>query len=354
MLGISVDAVVDERRDVEITLADDPSSGSLRVADVLFATPETDWLTEASLPRRPLALADVRQAGGRPLAVPGQLPVLYGSRDPLVGTDSGLALGIDVFGGAFFLLSRYEEIVPGTRDGHGRFQAAGSLLAEERLLDRPLVDEYVELLWAVMLLAWPRLQRRRRHATLRLSHDVDLPVCRIPRSEALRLARRDLRRERAPGVALRRLATSAVSRHVPPRYDLYYTFGRLMRESESLGLRSAFYFMAGNTGGAIDGNYCLHESWALQLLGEIHRRGHEIGLHPSYNTFRDPQAIHAEFQHLRAACSGQGSNRRSSADVSTTCGGPIPSPGRPGRMPASRTIRPLGCRPGRFPGRDLP
>lgn len=306
MLGVTAEVIVEDRRDVEITLADDPSGARLRVADVLFATSENDWLAEASLPRRPLTRVDVGRLDGHALPAPERLAVLYGDGQPLVEDGSSLALGIDVFGGAFFMLSRYEELATSNRDSHERFAAAGSLLGEEGLLGWPLVDEYVELLWNLLSRLWPRLQRRQRRPTLRLSHDVDLPVCRIPRPEAWRLARRDLRRERAPVVAVRRLATSALNRRVRPEYDLYYTFEWLMRESESLGLRSAFYFMTGNTGGAIDGNYRIDEPWALRLLAEIHARGHEIGLHPSYNTFRDPQAIDAEFQRLRTACSAAG------------------------------------------------
>ena len=34
----------------------------------------------------------------------------------------------------------------------------------------------------------------------------------------------------------------------------------------------------------------------------IHQRGHEIGLHPSYNTYLDPGAIASEAARLRAIC----------------------------------------------------
>ncbi len=305
-LGLSAELVLDDRRDVEITLAGDSSGARLHVADVLFATAENDWLTEASLPRRPLARTYLHQIGGQSLPVAEPLPVLYGDGEPLVAGELQVRLGIDVFGAAFFLLSRYEELASVTRDSQDRFSAAGSLAYEERLLDRPLVNEYVELLWTLLSRLWPRLRRCRRKATLRLTHDVDLPLCRIPLSEARRLARRDLRREHAPLVALRRLATAALGGKVPPRHDLYNTFDLLMRESESLGVQSAFYFMACNTGGAIDGNYRLDDPWILHLLREISNRGHEIGLHPSYNTFRDPDAVRTEFQSLMAACAAAG------------------------------------------------
>ena len=41
---------------------------------------------------------------------------------------------------------------------------------------------------------------------------------------------------------------------------------------------------------------------SLGLLRSLHERGHEIGLHPSYRTFRDGEQTLREFQALRRAC----------------------------------------------------
>ena len=40
----------------------------------------------------------------------------------------------------------------------------------------------------------------------------------------------------------------------------------------------------------------------LDLMQRIHKRGHEIGLHPSYGTFQKPELIRQEADRLRAAC----------------------------------------------------
>lgn len=301
-LGQSARFAMEDRTDVEIRLSGAPSNERLLVADVLFAMPLERWLTQDSMPRRPLPRVSVDQLGLARGPVVDPLPALYGEGEPMRTSGTEHRLGIDVFGSSFFLLTRYEEVVSETRDPHDRFPAQASILGQERLLDRPLVNEYAEALWSALARLWPRLERRPRRMTVRLSHDVDLPVCRLPLFEARRLGLRDLRREHAPMVAARRFATAALKGRVPPRHDLYQTFDLLMRESEALGLRSAFYFMAGNTAGAIDGNYRLDEPWVRPLLREIHGRGHEIGLHPSYNTYQDPEALRSEFQKLRAAC----------------------------------------------------
>ncbi len=214
--------------------------------------------------------------------------------------------GIDVFGAVFFMLTRYEEFVSEVRDGHERFPATASLAHREGFLERPLVNEYVELLWTLLTQAWPRLERRSRRFALRLSHDVDFPLYRAPFHEARAVARRDLRREHAPLVALRRLANALAPGLVPKDLDLCNTFDFVMSASERLGLQSAFYFIAGNSAGAIDGSYTLDDPWIRKLLATIHRRGHEIGYQASYNTFRDPERTRAEAQTLLEACAAVG------------------------------------------------
>lgn len=305
-LGLSVELILDDREDLEITLSEGSPDASLRVADVLFATAERDWLKEASLPPHRLRRVNLGIPDQPHRHVADPLPVLYGNGPALEKSGRRWRLGIDVFGSTFFLLTRYEEIACAARDDHDRFPSRGSLAERELLLDRPLANEYADLLWSLLAELWPRLRRRSRRATLRLTHDVDLPHCRIPRYEARRLAIRNLKRETAPVAAVRHVLTASLGGRVPRRYDLYNTFDLIMRRSEELGLRSSFYFMAGNTGGGIDGNYSIDDPWILRLLRRISDRGHEVGLHPSYNTFLDAEATARELRALSAACSTAG------------------------------------------------
>ena len=64
-----------------------------------------------------------------------QIPVLFGS---IPGAD----IPIDVFGSAFWMLARVEELAKGALDNHGRFPASRSLAMREGFLDRPIIDEY--------------------------------------------------------------------------------------------------------------------------------------------------------------------------------------------------------------------
>nr|VFJ46296.1 MAG: hypothetical protein BECKFM1743A_GA0114220_100355 [Candidatus Kentron sp. FM]VFJ49562.1 MAG: hypothetical protein BECKFM1743C_GA0114222_100727 [Candidatus Kentron sp. FM]VFK07279.1 MAG: hypothetical protein BECKFM1743B_GA0114221_100366 [Candidatus Kentron sp. FM] len=50
--------ILSNRDDVRITLATQP--GEIRLPDVLFSTPDAQWLTEASMPPQPLDRWDTR------------------------------------------------------------------------------------------------------------------------------------------------------------------------------------------------------------------------------------------------------------------------------------------------------
>ena len=151
-LGLDWRLRTEERSDVRIGLEGEPSGPSVVLPDVLFATSPDEWLTAASLPSMPLASGTVADGLGA-LARGGRMPVLYGSptAGPLLSSDPhGARLEVDVFGSAFFMLSRYEEVVVADRDRYGRFPASSSLAARAGFLRWPVVDAYVELLWSAL------------------------------------------------------------------------------------------------------------------------------------------------------------------------------------------------------------
>ena len=49
-------------------------------------------------------------------------------------------LHFDLFSSVFYLLSRYEEYLPGAKDKHGRFSAKESIAFKNNFLDKPLVN----------------------------------------------------------------------------------------------------------------------------------------------------------------------------------------------------------------------
>ena len=300
-LGLAYSLAPGPPGSVRIT-AGDGSGGEVRVADDLFARMDTDWADPRWLPERPLGRWDTREAGLDATLVDPVLPVLYGQ-----GGVDGTTLGLDVFGSVFWMLTRHEEVVGAERDGHDRFPASASLAAREGFLDRPLVDEYVEVLWAVLKRQWPRLERKGRAYRLWLSHDVDIP--RSYGTGVVGLAKwlaADVVRRREPALAVRRARAYPMARNGLAEADPANSFSVIMDISERHGLCSAFYFIPVEGQRDVDAHYRLDDDWMRALLRRIRDRGHEVGLHASYDTFRDPERTRDEFHRLRDVAEDEG------------------------------------------------
>jgi hypothetical protein len=302
-LGLDWELAPEERSDVRIALAGEAGSRHLSLPEGLFATDPAAWLTEASLPPSPLPWREIE---GR------RLPILYGPRpvpSTVLSEDEGSAhVAIDVIGSAFFMLTRYEEVAVGARDAYGRFPVSSSVADREGFVGVPIVDAYVELMWTALRRLWPRLERRRRSFRLALTHDVDDPLASLGRT-APRLARQlaaDALVRRDLALTARRVRSWAAMRRGDHRLDPYNTFDFLMTVSERHGVASAFYFLATEEASTRNGPYTLEHPWVRALIARIHRRGHEIGYHAGFDTYRDAERTGEEFRRLRTAATELG------------------------------------------------
>lgn len=302
VLGLAFEIV--EGPEGEVALA---AAGRRLAMQSLFPRLDQDRaLWAQQLPVPPLAVLDANETLPA-AALEEPLPVLFG-KPQIESDDGGVRCGIDIFGAVFFMLSRFEEAALPDRDAHDRFPALASLAWKAGFLYRPLVDEYVELLWAMMKQLWPGLGRTRREGRVRVSCDVDQPFDRVGTSPRalLRSVGGDIAKRRDPGLAWRRTRNFFAHRRGDLRFDPYHTFDWYMDTCERHGHRAAFYFIADHSAGAIDGTYEIAEPRVLALLRSMHGRGHEIGMHGSYNTFRNPNQIANERRRLIEACDKAG------------------------------------------------
>ncbi len=248
-------------------------------------------------------------------AFPRTLPVfdeLIGERSlPLVTIRENQAeFNFDLFGGAFYLLSRYEEVVLPYRDALGRFPAESAAQVKAGLITRPLVNEYVECLWQVIKVLWPQCDRRKREFRMTISHDIDHLAFHRQYS-LMRGLKRAIRAllDRDPSMAMRFIASRKAVLNGELSGDPFFTLNQLMNASEERGLTSTFYFMAGGTDSLHDEDYQLTDPSVQQALVNIINRGHQLGIHPSYNTFNDPEAISCEMNNLRSTVEALGSTQ---------------------------------------------
>lgn len=193
----------------------------------------------------------------------------------------------------FHVLSGADENDPALRDSRERYDDRNGLLGRLGLTDTLVVDALAEDLLAVLRRTWPQIGGLDRDVRLHVSHDVDAPY--LYAFSGLRgLAKAALADARRVDVRLASLSAWMASVGGNDDADPYFLFDWLMDQSETHGLTSTFYFIAGRSGGRLDGDYDLGNPRMRRLLGRIVERGHDVGLHPSYNAFRSLDVIRAE------------------------------------------------------------
>lgn len=289
------------RTDVAISL--EGSVGELRLPDVLLGMPASHWLAPASLPPLPLAQWDARSLGAGGVVVAPLIPILYGASSPEIGRAGDiLSLSLDLLGSIFFMLTAYDELVCAERDEHGRFPATASVAQRAGFLERPLADEYAELLWHAMHSLWPRLRRSPPAPKLVLSCDVDQPFdCTVETAGTLlRACAGDFLKRRNPVLAAQRMRRFVANRRGDYRHDPCYAFDAYLDLCREFGLQAAFYFIPSSTE-PNNGCYVLTQPRIQSLLCKLADAGHEIGMHGCYQAYRDPRRTRAHRDLLAAA-----------------------------------------------------
>src|ERR1041385_2809395 len=231
-LGLDYDVKwKDETDHYEISL----NNKLISLPDVFFREADNQWLKESSLPVLPLK----RTAN--------DVPVLYGDGE------------IDIFGSIFFALTRYEEMCIKQFDSFERFDYKASVFYKEKLVDRPLVNEYLELLKNKLASLDPSVSFNQHRYTLSISHDVDVPLTfNEPVTDAVKKALGDLYYRRSPGLMLRRLFWRFVHIFNPSfERDPNMNLDFIMDEEEKFGLRGTFNFIPIPGPKDIDSHYSL-------------------------------------------------------------------------------------------------
>lgn len=300
-LGLNFGIQFHDQESVVITAGD---QRKLIIEDSFFSTAKDQWLKPDSLPTQPLKTWYVSKTPFANVTLNKKIPVIFG-RDPEgAGFYSNLGdkihLGLDIFGSAFFMLTRYEEVIKQDKDKHDRFPAVASLAYQEGFLERPIINEYLEILWACLTFLWPRLQRSSRTFTICASHDVDRPYFyyNLNFSRQIKRAISDL-------VKKKRLEDPELLwQGIKDKFDLrqsdpYNTFHWLMDQNENNQIQASFNFLCGGMGDDYGPNYTLNDPSIRRLIRQINVRGHKIGFHGSYNTVRDSEQMQREVKLLR-------------------------------------------------------
>ncbi len=290
LLGLDYELEIapEEQRSVEITLL-----GGKRLSIAV-----DPWLANPKYDKSQIPASVKWFKKNNNAFIPEQdLPILYGEANLAVSPDR-IDLNADLLSTTFFMLSRWEEHVVKERDQYGRFPANAALSVKSGFYQRPIVDEYAEMLWNMLQYLGIQQERKKWEFKLFPTHDIDNPRKWRGLHTLFRTLGGDLLKRKSPSMARNSWRSFWKTRQGTEK-DPFDTFDFLMDCSERYGLQSHFFFLCG--GKTPFDKEALPPSHPIvqRIFEKINRRGHVIGLHSSYDAYTDEQLFKTELELLQ-------------------------------------------------------
>lgn len=287
----------EEREDIALEV----NGTFLRMADTFFQHGEEKWLSEDSMPKRPLIHMKIPSSF---CGIMGRedIPIIYGdSHENVIYNPSDTYFPIDMFGSAFFMMTRYEEIIASVQDQYGRFPSQESLACQEGFLERPIINEYLEMFWTWLKWHWPRIKRHERKFFIMPTHDVDRPFFSMHPEwyTKYRILVGDIIKRHDVAGFRKHLKLYWNARQGNYESDPNNTFEQIMDIDEKNGRISNFYFMTSRGRNLMDGNYDIFHPAIKLLVHKVLQHGHCIGIHPGFGSYLSEKYIRQDVNRLR-------------------------------------------------------
>lgn len=266
-------------------------NGKLEINNVFFGTIENNYLKKENIPTKLKWLHT-------PFKNLSLVPIIYGV-DELVLENNYVYCGLDIFSSVFFMLTRWEELfLP--KDKFGRCDENEMFVVKHNIHSRPIVNEYVELLRKLLEFVGVETKECERKFHPFITHDVD---------DLFRYASyRNFCKNLAGDILHRKslkIFFQTCSHYIAYRSgkvkDPFDSFDELMDISDHYGLKNAFYFMP-SFRKEYDARYDILDDKINSIIEHIVKRGHEVGIHPSKNTFHNMTQFQQEVERLKRIC----------------------------------------------------
>ncbi len=194
-------------------------------------------------------------------------------------------LPFDLLAASFYLLSRYEEYLPNTKDEHNRFKASSSLAFQNQFLDFPLIDHWISILKEKINKVYPQLTYKTHQFVKINTIDIDFAYKYKGRSKGI-LAKKYL------GSLIRFKPDNTIWKQ--PEKDAYDTYDYLLNIAAKFNVETKFFFLLAS-GSKHDQNLPPESIEAMTLYQKL-AESYPCGIHPSYKAAFDNKILESEYQ----------------------------------------------------------
>lgn len=209
--------------------------------------------------------------------------------------ETGGDFPFDIFAASFYLLSRYEEYLPFTKDLYGRYPHTASLAFQQGFLDKPLVNYWLQDLKKVLQGMFPGLELREPAFRFLPTYDIDEAFA-FRHKGWLRNTGgwlRDLFRGNLEQCRQRLLVLKG-KQHDP--YDAFETMDDLHQQ---YALSPLYFFLLASKRGRVDKNTDPSGEAIQQLVRRI-AAVYQTGIHPSWQSGDEEALLISEKKQLQS------------------------------------------------------
>lgn len=207
---------------------------------------------------------------------------------------------IDIVSDIFFMLSRYEEAVDikaYENEKYKRFSAGSSIAFKNGILDKPIVNEHIDLLWSFIVKFNLDYKKKNwwgeKSFAACLTHDIDFIQKYKKFKDVIKPSASLFFKNKKPFAAIKNVFNFFGGY----RKDPYNTFDYIINLEKSYGFRSSFYFMSGGNS-EFDNAYNIYNTNVKKLIQNIEDVCFEVGCHYSFNSYNDEKMIKDEKEKL--------------------------------------------------------
>jgi len=196
----------------------------------------------------------------------------------------------DVFAATFYLLSRYEEYLPHTKDMYGRYAHENSLAFKEGFLQLPLINTWAKDLIAAIKKKFPSPDYRYKaqYAIFRFKPTYDIDIAYSYKYKGF---------VRNIGGFFKSPSVERMKVLLGSQKDPFDSFTWLHELHQQNKLQAIYFFLVAEKNGQYDKNILPHKEVMWQLI-KRHSKKYAIGIHPSWQSGDNPDLLNKEKDYL--------------------------------------------------------
>lgn len=204
----------------------------------------------------------------------------------------GKKIPFDLFSAVFYLISRYEEYLPHTKDMHGRYDLKQSAAFTYSFLDVPLIDLWLFHFRQILESSFS-IQLPKKEFQLLQSFDIDM-AWKFLHKDKIRNYGAYLKSAIKADIKGMKQQISVMNEKVE---DPFFSFPALKRLHEQYQIKPLFFILLAKRLSAYDRNTDPENPQMQKLVHQL-AKCNEVGIHPSYQSHESKAILQEEIDCL--------------------------------------------------------